>query len=123
MGFFSKPEIRQFNYTPRYWDPRKEEMEERRERIRKQLQEEKERAQRKDDDDVSDYFIPRSSAKEDDSEESGSSSTYHNRLQPGFLREQRRTGSANSDSNKWTMVFAISAAVVIVYLALNYLGK
>ena len=117
MGFFSKPEIRQFNYTPRYWDPRKEEMEQRRARIRKQLQEERERASQKDDVDDMD-FVPRSSAKTDDYE---SNTPHRTTLQHGFLREQRgRTGA--SDDNKLMKVVVISAAVLIVYLALKHFG-
>lgn len=117
MGFFSKPEIRQFNYTPRYWDPRKEEMEQRRARIRKQLQEERERAAQKDDVDDMD-FVPRSSAKTDDYE----SNTHHRTtLQHGFLREQRGRAGA-SDDNKLMKVVVISAAVLIVYLVLKHFG-
>ena len=102
MGFFSKPEIRQFNYTPRYWDPRKEAMEERRARIRKQLQSEQRRANKDDDD-------------------SRSAVTHRTTLQHGFLREQRgRAGVA--DENKLMKVVVISAAVLIVYLALKYFG-
>lgn len=102
MGFFSKPEIRQFNYTPRYWDPRKEAMEERRARIRKQLQSEQRRANNDDDD-------------------SRSEGTHRTTLQHGFLREQRgRAGVA--DENKLMKVVVISAAVLIVYLALKYFG-
>ena len=117
MGFFSKPEIRQFNYTPRYWDPRKEEMEQRRARIRKQLQEERERAAQKEYADGMD-FIPRSSAKTDDYE----SNTHHRTtLQHGFLREQRGR-SGVSDENKFTKVVLISAAVLVVYLILKFFG-
>ena len=117
MGFFSKPEIRQFNYTPRYWDPRKEEMEQRRARIRKQLQEERERAAQKDDADDMD-FVPRSSAKTDDYE---SNTPHRTTLQHGFLREQRGRAGA-SDDNKLMKVVVISAAVLIVYLALKHFG-
>lgn len=119
MGFFNKPEIRQFNYTPRYWDPRKEEMEQRRERIRKQLQEERERAMQKDADDGS--FIPRSSKGEDQNGSYESSTPHRTTLQHGFLREQRGRSSVD-DGNKWTYVVAISAAVLVVYLALNHFG-
>ncbi len=117
MGFFSKPEIRQFNYTPRYWDPRKEEMEQRRARIRKQLQEERERAAQKDDADDMD-FVPRSSAKTDDYE---SNTPHRTTLQHGFLREQRGR-SGVSDENKFTKVVLISAAVLVVYLILKFFG-
>lgn len=117
MGFFSKPEIRQFNYTPRYWDPRKEEMEQRRARIRKQLQEERERAAQKDDADDID-FVPRSSAKTDDYE---SNTPHRTTLQHGFLREQRGR-SGVSDENKFTKVVLISAAVLVVYLILKFFG-
>ena len=117
MGFFSKPEIRQFNYTPRYWDPRKEEMEQRRARIRKQLQEERERAAQKDDFDDMD-FVPRSSAKTDDYE---SNTPHRTTLQHGFLREQRGR-SGVSDENKFTKVVLISAAVLVVYLILKFFG-
>lgn len=117
MGFFSKPEIRQFNYTPRYWDPRKEEMELRRARIRKQLQEKMERAAQKDDADDMD-FVPRSSAKTDDYE---SNTPHRTTLQHGFLREQRGRAGV-SDENKLTKVVAISAVVLIVYLILKYFG-
>lgn len=117
MGFFSKPEIRQFNYTPRYWDPRKEEMEQRRARIRKQLQEERERAAQKDDADDMD-FVPRSSAKTDDRE---SNTPHRTTLQHGFLREQRGR-SGVSDENKFTKVVLISAAVLVVYLILKFFG-
>ena len=103
MGFFSKPEIRQFNYTPRYWDPRKEAMEERRARIRKQLQSEQRRANRDDDDDSCSY------------------GTHRTTLQHGFLREQRGRAGV-SDDNKLMKVVVISAAVLIVYLALKYFG-
>ncbi|MBO7627774.1 MAG: hypothetical protein J6S93_09505, partial [Paludibacteraceae bacterium] len=107
----------QFNYTPRYWDPRKEEMEQRRARIRKQLQEERERAAQKDDVDDMD-FVPRSSAKTDDYE----SNTHHRTtLQHGFLREQRGRAGA-SDDNKLMKVVVISAAVLIVYLVLKHFG-
>ncbi len=117
MGFFSKPEIRQFNYTPRYWDPRKEEMEQRRARIRKQLQEERERSAQKDDVDDMD-FVPRSSAKTDDRE---SNTPHRTTLQHGFLREQRGR-SGVSDENKFTKVVLISAAVLVVYLILKFFG-
>ena len=117
MGFFSKPEIRQFNYTPRYWDPRKEEMEQRRARIRKQLQEERERAAQKDDADDMD-FVPRSSAKTDDRE---SNTPHRTTLQHGFLREQRGR-SGVSYENKFTKVVLISAAVLVVYLILKFFG-
>lgn len=117
MGFFSKPEIRQFNYTPRYWDPRKEEMEQRRARIRKQLQEERERAAQKDDADDMD-FVPRSSAKTDDCE---SNTPHRTTLRHGFLREQRGR-SGVSDENKFTKVVLISAAVLVVYLILKFFG-
>ncbi len=117
MGFFSKPEIRQFNYTPRYWDPRKEEMEQRRARIRKQLQEERERSAQKDDVDDMD-FVPRSSAKTDDCE---SNTPHRTTLQHGFLREQRGR-SGVSDENKFTKVVLISAAVLVVYLILKFFG-
>lgn len=117
MGFFSKPEIRQFNYTPRYWDPRKEEMEQRRARIRKQLQEEMERAAQKDDADDMD-FVPRSSAKTDDYE---SNTPHRTTLQHGFLREQRGRAGVSND-NKLMKVVVISAAVLIVYLTLKHFG-
>ena len=92
-------------------------MEQRRARIRKQLQEERERAAQKDDVDDMD-FVPRSSAKTDDYE---SNTPHRTTLQHGFLREQRgRTGA--SDDNKLMKVVVISAAVLIVYLALKHFG-
>lgn len=119
MGFFSKPEIRQFNYTPRYWDPRKEEMEQRRERIRKQLQEEKERAMQEDSVDFGDgtEFKPRTSESSKEEEYAPRRTT----LQHGFLREQRGRAGVD-DGNKWTYVVAISAVVLVIYLALNHFG-
>lgn len=119
MGFFSKPEIRQFNYTPRYWDPRKEEMEQRRARIRKQLQEERERAMQEDSVDFDDdtEFKPRTF---DSTKEEGRT-PHRTTLQHGFLREQRGRAAA-SDDNKLMKVVVISAAVLIVYLALKHFG-
>lgn len=119
MGFFSKPEIRQFNYTPRYWDPRKEEMEQRRARIRKQLQEERERAMQEDSVDFDDdtEFKPRTS----DSSKEEDPTPHRTTLQHGFLREQRGR-SGVSDENKFTKVVLISAAVLVVYLILKFFG-
>lgn len=37
MFLFKKPEYRRFNLTPRYWDPAKEEREERERRIKAEL--------------------------------------------------------------------------------------
>ena len=122
MGFFSKPEIRQFNYTPRYWDPRKEEMEQRRERIRKQLREEMEAqklAEKLEKGEWSDdEFIPRTSQNEADIT---SGTVHRTTLQHGFLREQRGRAGVD-DGNKWTYVVAISAVVLVIYLALNHFG-
>ncbi len=118
MGFFSKPEIRQFNYTPRYWDPRKEEMEQRRARIRKQLQEEKERAMQEDrvdfDDDTE--FKPRTSESSENEERTPRRTT----LQHGFLREQRRSSSGSD--NKIMKVLVISGVVLAAYLILKKFG-
>lgn len=118
MGFFSKPEIRQFNYTPRYWDPRKEEMEQRRARIRKQLQEEKERAMLEDrvdfDDDLE--FKPRIS----ESVEDEARTPHRTTLQHGFLREQRRT--TEGSDNKMMKVLVISGVVLAAYLILKKFG-
>ncbi|MCT4614430.1 MAG: hypothetical protein N4A49_06105 [Marinifilaceae bacterium] len=36
-NFFKKPEYKRFNLTPRYWDPAKEEREERERRIKAEL--------------------------------------------------------------------------------------
>ncbi|MRT92193.1 hypothetical protein [Ancylomarina sp. 16SWW S1-10-2] len=36
-GFFKKPEYKRFNIQPRYWDPAKEEREERENRIKAEL--------------------------------------------------------------------------------------
>ncbi len=120
MGFFSKPEIRQFNYTPRYWDPRKEEMEQRRARIRKQLQEEKERAMQEDSVDFEDGedsgFIPRTS----DSSNAEERTPHRTTLQHGFLREQRKS-NAGSD-NKMMKVLVISGVVLAAYLILKKFG-
>lgn len=41
FNVFKKPQIRQFHIEPRFYDERKEAMQERRERIRKELSEEK----------------------------------------------------------------------------------
>ncbi len=118
MGFFSKPEIRQFNYTPRYWDPRKEEMEQRRARIRKQLQEEKERAMQEDrvdfDDDLE--FKPRTSEPAEDE----ARTPHRTTLQHGFLREQRR--SSSGDDNKMMKVLVFSGVVLAAYLILKKFG-
>ena len=47
MKFFSlftkTPTHQRFNYTPRYWDPKKEELEERKARINRELEKEKAR--------------------------------------------------------------------------------
>ncbi len=42
LSLFTKaPQHQRFNYTPRYYDPKKEEMQEREQRIRKELEREK----------------------------------------------------------------------------------
>ncbi|MCQ2189145.1 MAG: hypothetical protein MJZ00_04445 [Paludibacteraceae bacterium] len=110
MGFFSKPEIRQFNYTPRYWDPRKEEMEQRRARIRKQLQEERERAAQEES-----GWKPRVNA---DGEEEPRSYTHRTTLQHGFLREQRMRTAG--DDNKMVKVAVVLAVVLFAYLAMRH---
>ncbi len=114
MGFFSKPEIRQFNYVPRYWDPRKEEMEQRRARIRKKLQEEREKASMEIDDED---WKPRSNSDESDEERS---SSHRTTLQHGFLREQR--GKIGQDDNKFMKVVVVLAAVLVVYIILKHFG-
>lgn len=37
MAFFKQPEIRRFNYKPRYWNPEEEARDERKGRVRKEL--------------------------------------------------------------------------------------
>lgn len=117
MGFFSRPEIRQFNYTPRYWDPKKEEMEERRARIREQLQKERERAMNNGDDADDMGFTPRSSA-----DESESNATHRTTLQHGFLREQRGRTGIGGDENKLMKVVVVCGVVLAAYLILKQFG-
>lgn len=117
MGFFSKPEIRQFHYVPRYYDPRKEAMAERRARIRRALQEEKALQESADGEDLSDEngFIPRTS------QESNDGVVHHSRLQRGFLSKHRTTEMANE--GRGVKVFVVCVFVVILYISLKLYGN
>jgi len=54
LSLFTKaPQYQRFNYTPRYYDPKKEEREDREERIRREIQ--KERGEVSNDATVGDY--------------------------------------------------------------------
>ncbi|MCQ2200144.1 MAG: hypothetical protein MJZ19_10560 [Paludibacteraceae bacterium] len=90
---FKKPEIRQFNYIPRYYDAQKEEMKERRERIANELRKKQEGEVRRGD---------------ADGYSSGSS------LKRGYLKNQR-TASSGVNGGVWVKAIVISVVVGVVY--------
>lgn len=90
---FKKPTIRQFNYVPRYYDPQKEEMKERRERIARELKKGEEGEVRRGDSD---------------------SSSYATSLERGFLRSLRTTTSSFG-GGVWVKAIVISVVVGVVY--------
>lgn len=91
---FKKPVIRQFNYTPRYYDPQKEEMKERRERIARELKNKEDQELRRGDSD----------------------NGYASSLERGFISRQRKTGSNSSgDGSVWIKAIVITVIVAITY--------
>ncbi len=91
---FKKPVIRQFNYTPRYYDAQKDEMKERRERIAKEMKKKQEGEVRRGD---ADGYSPSSSLKR------------------GYLKSQS-TVSSGSNGGVWVRAIVISVLVGIVYV-------
>lgn len=100
MKFFSlftkTPTHQRFNYTPRYWDPKKEEMMEREARIRKELKMEEER---------------------------DSSRDYRSRISGSFQSARKRSKQTSESLNATLLRFGILLFLVLFVIAYLQWGR
>lgn len=90
FNFFKTPQVRQFHYVPRFYDPEKEAYEMRKKRILQELKEEK------------------------------GESEYKPKLRKGFLSEKRKTSSAKRDETVFKyVIYGIIIIALVYFVVLN----
>lgn len=88
LNFFKTPEVRKYEHVNIYYDPDKEEREERRERIRQEV-----------------------------AVEHGLDNGNRVTLRRGFLSEQRKNKVSSSKGNTFLLAFVIAAVIIgLIYL-------
>lgn len=87
FNFFKTPQVRKFEHKPIYWDPEKEERQERRERIRQEVE-----------------------------NELGINGSPKTTLKKGFLSQQRKN-SQSSQTGVWRLALIIGLLVCgVIYM-------